>query len=130
MRTYRGKTKEGKWVKGWYIKTDFADYIVPSEYVVNWKVFIEVIPETVGQSTGKTDINEEEMFAGDIIKFDYEYGVGHYETRQGEIYWDEKTSGFYVSKVLRIPIYQAISPEVIGTIHSEKKNESKDTKTD
>jgi len=68
IREYRGKRKDGKgWVYGWYIKTDFAVYIVPAEYVVNWKVFIEVIPETVGEFTGKEDKNGVKIYEGDTI---------------------------------------------------------------
>ena len=67
-RLYRGLTKDGKWVYGWYVKTDFAHYIVPAEYAVNWKVFVEVIPETVGQSTGK-------YWEGDIYKAEYRCSI-------------------------------------------------------
>ena len=60
MRPYRGKTKDGKWVKGWYIEWKGLSYIIPLE--VNFirsvfEYFIEVIPETVGQYTGRKDKN-------------------------------------------------------------------------
>lgn len=86
MRPYRARRKDNnEWVYGWYIKTDFADYIVPAEYVVNWKVFIEVHPASVAQSTGKHDKNGDEIFEGDRDK------------DKGIVKWSEYFAGFVLT---------------------------------
>lgn len=119
-------------MKGWYAEVEGHHLIIPSfaenthvlrpyldvcnHFPCIYKV-IEVIPETVGQSTGKIDIAKTEVYAGDSVKGDVEYGVGHYEEFSGEVYWDEEATFYRVDKVRRIPIYQISNIEVIGTIH-------------
>lgn len=36
---------------------------------------IDVVPETVGQFTGLTDVNGENIFEGDIVSSEYEYTI-------------------------------------------------------
>lgn len=73
MRPYRAKPIDPKlagedgFVYGWYVKADFAHYIVPAKYIVNWKVFIEVIGDTVGQQVGLKDkSSKKDAYEGDI----------------------------------------------------------------
>ena len=79
MRQYRGRRKDtGEWVYGWLVVTDKAHYIIPNGVkeittvgggrIIKRNDMIEVIPETVGQSSGLKDCNEAEVFEGDIIK--------------------------------------------------------------
>lgn len=78
MRPYRGLTKKGKWVYGWYCKVENRHYIVPDSakrYAIDkddpgFYGNREVIPETVGQSTGLKDKNGEDLdwWEGDIFK--------------------------------------------------------------
>jgi len=57
MRPYRGKTKEGKWVYGWYIFSTIDE-------IIQNGLRYEVIPETVGQFVCK-DKNGKGVFEGD-----------------------------------------------------------------
>ena len=94
---YRGKTKEGKWVYGWYCRVKEHKYwsgedkqsVAPERhfiiqddseysldriepyYVYDVSEAVEVIPETVGQFVTK-DKNNDDVFVDD--KVDY---VGH-----------------------------------------------------
>ena len=99
MRMYRGKTKEGKWVYGWYVREAYTNLHgdckikhvihVPHEGV-GLTEEIEVIPETVGQSTGIEDSNNKEIFADDIMRLALHSGV----VRYGVVKWVNNHCGF------------------------------------
>ena len=82
---FRGKTKHGEWVEGWFVgKTRKAPYNPPKEKtaIISEDLYCyDVIPETVGQYTGLTDANGKKIFEGDILKnkAGYVYG-GEYIT--------------------------------------------------
>lgn len=67
---FRAKTKQGEWVYGLLD----SSYFRPNEkyyYIHNCEtdnIEHEVIPETVGQFTGFTDLNGKKVFEGDIVK--------------------------------------------------------------
>lgn len=69
---FRGKRVDnGEWIYGGYAKCNNREYILPDIDLIGkeW-VFknIEVIPESVSQFTGFTDINGKKVFEGDIVR--------------------------------------------------------------
>ncbi len=141
MRQYRGLTKDGKWVYGWY--TEAEDYykekkhfiilnnsrfypfvdgdekvIEPREYSIN---IIEVIPETVGQATGLKDKNGKEGYQSNIaLCSDGEYGcvvwkdAGWFLKKRSKTHTDEWYAYIDLS-------YCIGTLEFVGTIHTTPK---------
>lgn len=115
---FRGKTRHGKWVYGWFCGktlnhmmdgTEECSQIIHSD-TLYWHV---VEPETVGQFTGLTDKNGTKIFEGDVIR------VG------GDVYfcyWDDGNCEFGIrNKKESMGIAFVICPclEVIGNIHDK-----------
>lgn len=127
-RPYRGLTKEGKWVKGWYVKAGKHSYIIVSAtflYKLKGHVvlqgYFQVISSTLGQFTGLKDKKRTEEFPeGQEV-----YGGDKLQDANGDIgtvYWKENIAGFYCKwgdgSDLPLDVGVAISNcEVIGSAH-------------
>jgi hypothetical protein len=106
MGVYRGKTKDGEWVEGYYMQI-----IKPSHSIleISTEKLLNVLPETVGQWTGLTDKNGKRIFDNDVVRcWGGEYFNGIYEFNQTFVVKD-------AYDIVTLCEYEYV--EYIGNIH-------------
>jgi len=143
MRPYRGLTKEGKWVEGWYLEATapssngdvVKSFIITKswsvvyidadgEYQFEAKCIVEVIPKTVGQSTGLHDKNGKEDYDGNIWEVEYR-GKLHRFIHKSVLNWDGYGFEFECLSGSVSSVHANVSEDgvIIGTIHDKEKPE-------
>lgn len=131
LASYSNVTEEGitnylsgKWIYGfyWYIE-EHVNSALSKRHAIksqNNGIDYEVIPESVGQFTGRKDDGEDELYVGDIIQFDY-----NFEAHEGIIEWcDTELTFMVVSKISGLVFYlHEVDDAVtkIGNIHDNSK---------
>jgi uncharacterized phage protein (TIGR01671 family) len=103
---FRGKRKDnGRWIQG-----DYQHFHIENDiyvYIGRWgEEMRSVKPETVGQLTGLTDKNGNQIFEGDILEF-----------RRGRTHIVKFEDGAFIFTDTAIPVRYADKFEVIGNIH-------------
>ena len=124
---FRGKrVVNGEWVEGFYVNVPehYKQEMSGKSYIVsiNNGLFMEVVPETVGEYTGFTGKNGKKIFEGDIIRTSVYFGNEIGVIRRGEydVYSRYVFGGYYcVDKTSALTDWTSSSwrCEVIGNIH-------------
>jgi len=126
---FRGKVKyngnnyfSGDWVKGYYcggIKNKHYIKISIDNGLIARIDSIEIIPETVGQYTGRMDKNQKEIYKNDILKFVYDNlrfkGIVRYNKNKAQyiIYCEDGKFGFDIIQKVKVIGNNYENPELL-----------------
>lgn len=114
---FRGKRKDnGKWTEGYFFKSWDKTFLLWGMTGDNPNM-VEVIPETVGQFTGRYDKSNNKIFEGDIVKcLSLEYGYVN-----KEVYYSESKGKFVLHSCgTDYEFDEYINVEVVGDIYDDK----------
>lgn len=89
-----GEKIEGVWLEGDLLHNPHANTACIVQHTTNGDVVLEVIPETVCESTGQTDKNGIEIFENDVCRFCIEGEHSDYCVR-----WDEENCRYVVAMI-------------------------------
>lgn len=139
---FRGKTKGGTWIYGnYYYRRDISPVIETQElylihYIIEFADFnkvseYEVLPESVSQFTGLYDINNREIYEGDIVhskelsfdkyKVKYHQGTFIIEPFETKYVLEDPLEESYSLHLLCVDFKTAKNKiEVIGNIYEDK----------
>ncbi|MGN0181434.1 MAG: YopX family protein [Candidatus Ornithomonoglobus sp.] len=109
---FRGKHKKGFWCYGnLIVNTNGTAIITPDETIIG--KYGAVIPETVGEYTGKNDKNGRKIFEHDIVKYTFNPSDGY---RTGVV---EHSPCCFIIKgdPCALCVCEECDAEVVGNIH-------------
>ena len=116
-RFYRGKRVDGNgWVEGDLVHKYIHHKSGVSIVNGGGCVWHEVIPETAGQYIGLADVNENEIFEGDIVRAEDHYGFEDIVLK-GVVEFKNGSFGVRVNKTFYK--WNNYSAEILGNIHDK-----------